>query len=108
MQTDNKKARNKFITRFLAVGTLAYPALMLVVIALNWLLNAVGRTMDSFSGIHSLYGVVSLLLSPGAILMMDAEHTREILWALPLVTVANAIWYAFVGTIVWYVVKRRG
>jgi hypothetical protein len=107
MQIDNEKARNKFITRFLAVGALAYPALMLVVTGLDWLLNAVGRTMGSFSRIHSLYAVICLLLSPGALLMMDAEHTREILWALPFVTLANAIWYAFVGTIVWYVVKRR-
>jgi hypothetical protein len=40
--------------------------------------------------------------------MMDAEHTREILIALPFVTIANALWYALVGSIVWYVMKWRG
>jgi len=108
MQVDNKKTRNKFITRFLAVGTLVYPAGLLAVIGLDWLLNAVGRTTDSFSWIHSVYGVVALVLSPGAVLMMDAEHTREILWALPFVTIANALWYALIGSIGWYVVKWRG
>jgi hypothetical protein len=108
MQVDNKKARNKFIMRFLAVGILVYPALMLVVVGLNSLLNALGQMPDSFSWIHSLYGVVCWVLSPGTILMMDAEHTRDVLWALPFVTIANALWYVLIGSIVWYVVKWRG
>ena len=83
------------------VGALVYPALM----AFAFGLDLIGQTPDVFSWTNNLYGVVCLLLSPGAILMMDAEHTREILWALPFATVANVLWYAFIGTIVWYVLN---
>jgi hypothetical protein len=95
---DSKKPRNRFIVRFLVVGMLAYPVLMLVSYGLDriW-------TPDYFSPSYNLIMIISFLLSPGAILMMDAEHWPEILMALPFVTVADALWYAFVGASVWYI-----
>jgi hypothetical protein len=94
---DNAKPRNRFILRFLVVGMLAYPAGMLV----SYCLDRIG-TPDVFSPFYKLY-MVFLLLSPGAVLMMDAEHWPAILATLPFVTVVNALWYAFVGAIVWYI-----
>jgi hypothetical protein len=95
---DSERPRNRFIIRFLVVGMLAYPVLMLVSYGLDriW-------TPDVFSPYYNLITIFSFLLTPGAILMMDAEHWREILVALPFVTVVNALWYAFVGASVWYI-----
>jgi len=95
---NEEKLRNRFIVRFLVVGMLAYPVLMLVGYGLDWI-----GTPNVFSPFYKLYMIVSFLLSPGAILMMDAEHWREILVMLPFVIVVNALWYAFLGLTVWYI-----
>jgi len=92
------KPRRKFILWFAVAGIAAYPVLMLVGYCLDriW-------TPDVFSPFYNLLMIFSFLLSPGATLMMDAEHWPDILAAIPFVTVVNALWYAFVGASVWRV-----
>lgn len=95
---DEEKPRNRFIVRCLVLGMFAYPALKLVSYGLDkvW-------TPSYFSNSYNVIRIFSFLLSPGAILMMDAEHWPIILVMLPCATVANALWYAFVGACVWYI-----
>lgn len=95
---DEEKPRNRFIVRFFVLGMFAYPVLLLVSYGLDriW-------TPNVFAPSYNLIRIFSFLLSPGAILMMDAEHWPTILVMLPCATVANALWYAFVGACVWYV-----
>ncbi|HSY58928.1 MAG TPA: hypothetical protein VK795_05160 [Terriglobales bacterium] len=102
METEDKKARNKFVLWFLAVGIFICPALMLFVSGVERVLTVVHVSPDLLWE-NWLYRIMGLLVSSGAILMMDAEHTPEILLALPFVTIANTIWYGFVGIIVWHI-----
>ncbi len=57
--------------------------------------------LDNNSSFSVIYRTLLLLLSPGVILMMDAEHMKEIMISLPFVTLVNALWYAFVGFLIW-------
>jgi hypothetical protein len=94
------KARNRFILKFAVAGALAYPVLMLVVFLLTKLTGSEFRLNDS-SSLSVVYRTLAFLLSPGAIFMTDAEHLKEIMIGLPFVTFVNALWYAFVGFLLW-------
>jgi hypothetical protein len=99
-EATDRKLRNRFILKFAVAGALAYPVLMFVIFLLNKLTGAELGLNDS-SSLSGVYRTLAFLLSPGAIFMMDAEHLKEIMIGLPLVTLVNALWYAFVGFLLW-------
>jgi hypothetical protein len=92
----DRKSRNRFILKFAVAGALAYPVLMFVIFLVTKLTGSELGLNDS-SSLSVVYRTSAFLLSPGAIFMMDAEHLKQIVIGLPLVTLVNALWYAFVG-----------
>jgi hypothetical protein len=100
------KSRKRFILSFAIAGILAYPVLETVIFLFakltGWDIG--GNDRSSFSVV---YRTLVFLLSPGIIFMMDAEHLNEIMIGLPFVTLVNALWYAFVGFLIWSFRARR-
>lgn len=95
----DRKSRNRFILKFTVAGALAYPVLETAVFLFakltGWDIG--GNDRSSFSVV---YRTLVFLLSPGVIFMMDAEHLKEIMIGLPLVTMVDALWYGFVGFLI--------
>jgi hypothetical protein len=102
----DRKSRKRFILGFAIAGILAYPVLETVIFLFakltGWDMG--GNDRSSFSVV---YRTLVFLFSPGLIFMMDAEHLKEIMTALPLVTLVNALWYAFVGFLIWSFSGRK-
>ncbi|HWZ53514.1 MAG TPA: hypothetical protein VNV84_02095, partial [Candidatus Acidoferrales bacterium] len=67
MEEERKKARNKFVLWFLAVGIFVYPALMLVITGIERVL-ALAHVSPDWLWANWVYRIIGLLLSPGAIL----------------------------------------
>jgi hypothetical protein len=96
----DRTSRNRFVLKFAVAGALAYPVLMFVIFLLTKLTGSEWG-LDGSSSFSVAYRTSALLFSPGAIFMMDAEHPKEIMIGLPLVTLVNVLWYAFVGFLLW-------
>jgi hypothetical protein len=50
--------------------------------------------------------VLAWIVWPTWILMMDAEHAPEIIFALLIAAPLNGLWYSAVGLLIWHIRRR--
>jgi hypothetical protein len=94
------KARRRFVIWFFVLGTLVP-----IILVLIGLLLPSGLPLNGMSG--KVVTVLGLAIWPTCILMMDAEHAREIAIMLAIAAPLNGLWYAVIGRVVWFLRQER-
>jgi hypothetical protein len=91
------KSRNRFLIWFFAAGTLV-PGILIIVG------KAVGPTRDwSVEGqLGTVFMVLTWVIWPTWLFMIDAEHAPQIVFILLLAAPINGLWYGAVGLVLWY------
>jgi hypothetical protein len=96
------RARNRFVLWFFAAGTLV-PVILIV---LGLILGS--RTDGRGAGRHSetALWVLTWIVWPTWILMLDAEHTSTVVFMVLLAAPLNGLWFGTFALLVWYL--RQG
>ena len=94
---DDGRSRRRFVLWFFAVGSIVPVVLMIVGALLG------PKYGDAGPGGHggSILWVLTWVIWPTWILMLDAEHLNTIIFMLLFAAPLNGLWYGAVGFLVW-------
>jgi hypothetical protein len=95
------RARNRFLQWFFGIGTFVPVILFIGGSVLGQRLN-----WDSEGHLGSALWILTWLVWPSWIVLLDAEHWYQLIPAMLFAAPLNGVWYGIIGLLVWHL--RRG